>query len=262
MKPLIIVETILKGIPDEERYKIVADHGYKTVELWDVAEEDADRIKAIADKNGIEIIGISGDLTAEGNEPRMCDYRQQDAYCEMVIKIMKIAKKVGATYLHCHSGRNSEAPGLTNEEKFSSMVLALKRLAPIAEKEGLILLIENCETEWDSPDNYMDCADIGIRIVRMVNSPAVRFIYDMYHEQVMRGNLLRTLKDNLDIIPYIHLSNVPHKCDLEDGEINYSVIAKELKKLDFDGPIGFEIISNGNYEKTFEQIGRFLEKTK
>lgn len=258
MKPVIILETILKGIPDPERYRIVAEAGFHTIELWDVAEEDAEGIKALADANGLEIIGLSGDITPYGNDPHMLNIDEQDAYCAMVEGIMGIAKKLGATYLHCHSGRLCDAPGKTREEMFAAMVCTLKRLAPIAQREGLVLLVENCETEWDSPGYFLNSADMVARLIRMVDSPNVRFIYDLYHEQVMKGNLLKTLRENADIIPYIHISNVPHKCDLEDGEINFGAVAQALKEIHFDGPLGFEIISEGNYRKTFQQIHRFL----
>lgn len=258
MRPVIIPETILRGLSKKEQFEIISKAGFDTVELWDVGAEEAPAIKKMADDCGLQIIGLSGDITPYGNDPPMLDYRCQDKYCSMVENIMDIAKVLGATYLHCHSGKDQNALGLTSEEKFASMVSALKRLAPRAEKEGLVLLVENCETEWDSPGYFLDQAEKVSKLIRMVGSPNVRFIYDLYHEQVMRGNLIKTLRDNIDIIPYIHVSNVPHKCDLEDGEINYQTVASVIKELKFDGPLGFEVISGGKYEKTFEQVRRFI----
>ena len=260
MRPTIILETILPELSWEERFQTVRDNGFDTVELWAVGEEEAPALRQMADRFGVSLIGLSGDMTPEGNDPPMLDYRRQDEYCALVEKTMRIAKVLGATYLHCHSGRIQNASGLTSEEMFASMVTALKRLAPVAEREGLVLLVENCETKWDSPGYYLDRAEKVARLIRMVDSPNIRFIYDLYHEQVMAGDLLRTLHENMDIIPYIHISNVPQKCDLEEGEIRYGRIAEELSAVAFDGPLGFEVISHGNWKQTFEQIHRFLSK--
>ncbi len=258
MKPTIIVETILPGLSYEERFHIVKEAGFDAVELWAVSEEEAPSLRALADRCGIEIVGLSGDITPSGMDPHMLNFDEQDAYCAMVEKIMTIAKTIGAKYLHCHSGCLHHAPGKTSEEMFAAMVLALRRLTPKAEQEGLVLLVENCETKWDSPGYYLDAADKVARLIRMVNSPNVRFIYDLYHEQVMQGDLIRKLRENIDIIPYVHVSNVPQKSNLENGEINYDYVARELRQLHFDGPLGFEVISHGDYTETFRQIKRFL----
>jgi hydroxypyruvate isomerase len=117
---------------------------------------------------------------------------------------------------------------------------ALSRAASIAEKAGFTLLLEPLNTHVDHAGYYLDSSAEAAELVRGVASPNLKLLYDIYHMQIMEGNLISTIQRHLDIIGHFHAAGVPGRAELDGGEIDYPRILQFLARSGYRGGFGLE----------------------
>ena len=123
-----------------------------------------------------------------------------------------------------------------------NIVAALRAVAPIAEGEGMLLLVECLNTLVDHADYFIASWQEGIGIVREVDSPAVGLTFDAYHHQVNEGNLISSLTGDIDLVRHIHIADVPGRHEPGSGEINYLNLLTAAKQAGYDGYLGLECV--------------------
>jgi len=137
-----------------------------------------------------------------------------------------------------------ERRGMSHEEGAANTVEILKRVAPYAEEKGVNLCMEitNSKVVADRrTDQMFNDINWGIQVCRTVKSSRVKILYDFYHVQIMNGDVVRTLKDNLDICSHIHVAGVPTRCEIDDTqELNYHYIAREIANMGYQGYVAHE----------------------
>ncbi len=148
--------------------------------------------------------------------------------------------------------RDAEDPSsgeISREEGADSCVAGLKELASHAEKNGVALCLEHLNTRDDShpmkghPGYQGDDLDYVASIVRRVGSPNVKLLFDIYHVQVMHGDIIRRLEENKDILGHIHVAGNPGRGELDDRqEINFPATMHKLLEIGYDGYVGQEYI--------------------
>ncbi len=131
-----------------------------------------------------------------------------------------------------------ERRGMSREEGADHAVEILSRIAPYAEEKDVTVCMEptNSRVEADNrTDQVFDSIWWGFDVVRRVNSPRVKILYDFYHVQIMNGDVVRTMRDNLDLICHVQLAGVPSRAELDVSEIDYRYIAREIVAMGYDG---------------------------
>ena len=128
---------------------------------------------------------------------------------------------------------------LNDRTKIACATKNLLEISKIAEAEGLYLQVEPVST-YAKPGYYMTTSDSAADIIRVVGSPNVKLLYDIYHMQLMEGDLVNTLRRNADIIGYIHIGDVPGRHEPGTGEINYRFLFEHLDRIGYQGWIGCE----------------------
>ncbi len=138
---------------------------------------------------------------------------------------------------------------ITRDECFTNCVKGLKELARIAEKKGVTVCVEHLNTRDDSdpmkghPGYQGDNLDFVCEILRKVGSPRVKLLFDIYHVQVMHGDLIRRIDQTKDLIGHIHTAGVPGRGELDEKqEINYPAVMKKLIDIGYTGYVGHEFI--------------------
>ncbi len=144
---------------------------------------------------------------------------------------------------------NPQSGEISRDEAFKNCVTGLKNLAQHAEKQGVTVCLEHLNTRDDSdpmkghPGYQGDDLDFVARIVRQVGSPRVRLLFDIYHVQIMHGDIIRRIEQNKDILGHIHTAGVPGRGELDDQqEINYPAVMKKLLAVGYTGYVGQEFI--------------------
>ena len=110
--------------------------------------------------------------------------------------------------------------------------------------------------DWRDKNYYLDNFQKTLELIQSINSNYLKILYDVYHMQIMEGNILETLEKYHQFIGYIHVANVPYRCEPWIGELDYKFILKELSKV-YSGFVGFEFFvkeKSFTYEKLFQWI--------
>jgi hydroxypyruvate isomerase len=117
-------------------------------------------------------------------------------------------------------------------------------------------VIEPLNSLKDHKNYFLDNFLITLELIQSINSEHLKILYDIYHMQIMEGNILETLQKYHQFIGYIHVANVPYRCEPWTGELDYKFILKVLSKI-YSGFVGFEFFvkdQNFTYEKLYKWI--------
>ena len=137
-----------------------------------------------------------------------------------------------------------ERRGMSREEGKENAIEVLSRVAPYAEEKGINLCMEitNSKVEADlRTDQVFDDIHWGFDVCRGTGSSRVKVVYDFYHVQIANGDVVRTLRENLDLVCHIHVAGVPTRGEIDDTqELNYHFIAQEIADMGYDGFVAHE----------------------
>jgi hydroxypyruvate isomerase len=210
--------------------------GYLGLEL--VPEADWNAVR----KAGLEIIthAAHGSLTDGLNRP------ENHARIESEIRasVDKAASR-NIPVLICFSGNRE---GISESEGLANTADGLKRVARYAEERKVTLALELLNSRIDHPDYQCDRTAWGVEVVKKVGSPRVKLLYDIYHMQVMEGDLIRNIRDNIEFIGHFHTAGNPGRSDIGPGqEINYPAVMRAIAATSYAGFVGQEFIPRGDY---------------
>jgi hydroxypyruvate isomerase len=136
-----------------------------------------------------------------------------------------------------------ERRGMSREEGAEHAVEILSRVAPYAEQNGIVICMENTNSKVaadNRTDQVFDEVYWGFDVCRRVGSPNVKILYDVYHVQIMTGDVVRTLRDNLDLVCHVHVAGVPSRAEIDRSELDYRYIAREIVDMGYDGFVAQE----------------------
>jgi hydroxypyruvate isomerase len=131
--------------------------------------------------------------------------------------------------------------GMSDAEGIDNCITGLNRVKKFAEDHGVTLCIELLNSKVDHKDYQGDRTSYGVAVVKAVDSPRVKLLYDAYHMQIMEGDLIRTIRDNIQYIAHFHCAGVPGRHEIDDTqEVNWHAVAKAIADLNFQGYIAQE----------------------
>lgn len=237
----VMIWVLRKRASFEQNLESVAKAGYKHIELigefWQWTDADRERYMA-----KMAELGISIDATT-GMKLGFADPATGDAYIAELKKLIVAAKQVKCTRLILMSGK--VLPEVGDEGQRAAAIATLKRAAEVLEAEGMSALLEPID-RLENPTYWMDGVEEAATITRAVGSPRVRVLYDLYHEQRTRGNLLEKLAKVIDQVDLVHVADVPRRSDPGTGEMAWPMIYRRLKALSYKGMIAMEFYPDGD----------------
>ena len=149
---------------------------------------------------------LDTEVDAENPRGQLSNPDAGDAFFARLDEAVEIARITGARLINTLCGLS--LPGVQRELQIETLISRLKQASSLAEAEGITLLVEALN-HFDNPGYLITNSKDGFEVVDAVNSPNVRFQYDLYHMQLMEGNLINTVRDNLDKIGHMQLADVP-----------------------------------------------------
>lgn len=243
MKKSVCIETIFTEVPFEERFKLVEESGFRYIEFWSWEDKNIKKIKELCNKHNLKIASFSGDKSFS-----LIDENEKESYIEYIKASIRAAKYLDCPNLVIHSNALGEGGVVLNDyrkisdyDKFSTAYDILKALAPIAEEAKINLVLEALNTIVDHDGNYLYSTSDSAKLVKMINSDYIKILYDVYHMQIMEGNIIDTIRKYINYIGYIHIADVPGRHEPGTGEINFANVFNVLNSLKYDGFIGFEL---------------------
>ena len=228
IKLSVMMWTVYGDSPFEQRLERIAEAGYRAVELVDEFEKwsDGDYRRINARKRSL---GITFDATA-GLSKGIADPGVREGFLADLKTFLEVAEKLECPGIIVLSG--DRIGSLSHHVQHEACVETLKRAADIAFHQNVTLLLENIDPE-ESPKYFLSSVAEGLEIIRKVDHPHVKFLYDFYHEQIAEGNLLEKLEKNIDYVGLVHIADVPGRHQPGTGEINYENIFRKLAELKY-----------------------------
>jgi hydroxypyruvate isomerase len=131
--------------------------------------------------------------------------------------------------------------GIGDEEGMANCVTGLNRVKKFAEDQGVTICLELLNSKVDHKDYQGDHTSFGVAVVKAVDSPRVKLLYDAYHMQIMEGDVIRTIQQNIQYIAHFHMAGVPGRHDPDETqEVHWRAVAKAIADLNFTGYIAHE----------------------
>jgi hydroxypyruvate isomerase len=231
----------LKGMSLDELFRIGAEIGCVAVEVWQRGD-DFEQVVALAKKHGLIVASMCGhESLSDGLNKRSNHDRIED---ELKTAI-DIAAKHGIPGVICFSGNRQ--PYQTELEAIEAVADGLRRVAPYAERKGINLNLELLNSKVDHPGYQCDHTAWGVAVCERVNSPRTKLLYDIYHMQIMEGDVIRTIRENVKWIGHFHTAGNPGRNDMDDTqELNYAGICRAIAETSYNLYVGHEFTSKGN----------------
>lgn len=236
----VMLWTVFRGQPLEQRLEKVAEAGYHAVEFVDEFKGWSKQDFASFRKKKAEL-GIEIDATA-GVWHSLADANDREPFLAALHEFMGVMHELECTRLVLQTG--NAVPGISRQAMHDNCIEALKRGADIAAENNIELLPENIDPE-ENPKYFLTSCAEGFDIVRAVGNPHVKFLCDFFHEQIAEGNLIKKLDKNMDTLGLVHVADVPGRHEPGTGEIYYPNIYRKLAELNYNRYIAMEFLPVG-----------------
>jgi hydroxypyruvate isomerase len=168
------------------------------------------------------------------------DPKNHDAIVSGLLSSMPKARKAGVPNLIAFFGNRK---GVSDDDAIRNCVVGLERVKKAAEEYGINVCVELLNSKVDHKDYQGDRTWFGVEVVRRVESPRVKLLYDIYHMQIMEGDVMRTIRDNHRWIAHYHTGGVPGRHELDDTqELNWRTVSRTIAETGFAGYVAHEFI--------------------
>ncbi len=227
-------------LPFLERFAAAASAGFRGVEYLFPYEFDKDQIAEQLHKHKLTQVlhNLPAGNWAGGERGIACQPRRVAEFEDGIEQAIAYATALGCRQLNCLAGLRPA--GLDPSRARETFIKNLQFAAPRLHAAGIKLLIEPINTKVDIPGFYLSSTRQALDIIQAVSSDNVFIQYDIYHMQIMEGDLARTIEANLKSIPHMQLADTPGRNEPGTGEINYPFLLGHIDRIGYTGWIGCE----------------------
>jgi hydroxypyruvate isomerase len=226
-------------VPFLERFGAAARAGFAAVEFVSPYEHPADEVARAAREAGVEVVLFNlppGDW-ARGDRGLACDPARAAEQREGVERGLAYALALGCPRLHCMAG--IRPPGVPEPALREAYLAALRHAGAALAARGLALLVEGINTR-DMPGYYLSTSRQAFELMEAAGIPNLYYQYDVYHMQIMEGDLAPTLERRLGRIGHVQIADTPGRNEPGTGEINFRFLLRHLDRIGYGGWIGCE----------------------
>jgi hydroxypyruvate isomerase len=219
-------------IPLDEFCKSSSEIGLQSVELLEV--KDFTTLKT----HGLVcamVSGVPGGITNGLNR-----VENHDRIVEFFERTAPVVAEHGYPNIICFSGNRQ---GMSDEQGLENCAIGLKRIAPIAEKHKVTVCMELLNSKRSHKDYMCDHTAWGVELVKRVGSERFKLLYDIFHMQIMEGDVIDTIRENHQYIAHYHTGGVPGRAEIDETqEINYPAVMKAIVETGFKGFVAQEFV--------------------
>ncbi len=263
----IRVEPLFPGLTLPEQLERTAAAGYQGFEFGEWRAQDASAITKLKNRFGLTCVCLVGNRSVNPPGMGLCNPAEREGFLAELRASIDAAKRFESDKLVVLSG--FKVKHLSRAQQHESIVEGLKRGADLAARASITLIVEPINTlakvEPLNPtgnnhaDYFLDRPTEAFEIIRKVDSPHVKILYDLYHAQIMEGNLIETIREHHSRIAHIHVGDVPGRHEPGTGEINFAGVFRALAEVRFGGFIGMEYIPRADAMKTLADAKALAE---
>ncbi len=242
MKVSVCIEMIYTEVPFLDRIRLAAEQEFDGIEFWNWDNKDIPSLIKVVEETGLEIAAFQSNRGGTLINPA-----HRKDFISGIKESLDLAQELNCKAMFLLTDElgddrsvKYQFPELSEEEKYNSVLEGLTEIAPHAEKAGVTLVMEPLNTQVDHAGYWLEHSQQGIELVRKINSPNIRLLFDIYHQQVTEGNIIQRLTKDIDAVGHVHVADVPGRHQPGTGELNYENIIKALKASGYDKFVGLE----------------------
>ena len=258
------IETLFGERPIGERLELVASHGITAVEFWDFRDKPLKELRQQCQSLGLEVRVFSGQRRGS----LVDSGEQQTIYLRELDEAIGAAEVLGCRHLMLTANELSAdgrvlnpRPDLPDGVKAINALKTLMKAVRLAEKAGVVLLLEALNTRVDHPGCDLWSYDVTAALVQAVDSPHLRILLDIYHRQIMEGNLVDYIRRYGNLIGHVHVADVPGRHEPGTGEINWKEVKAALEGWAPDVYVGLECVPSIDSDIALEAFKRLFTST-
>jgi len=228
-----------EGSSLDEFMRTAAGMGYSAVEIFKA--DELPQIAEAAQRHGLVVASMSGHGTLTDGLNKAENHDRIEGELRRNIDL---AAQYGVKGLICFSGNRNA--GQSDLEGMITCAQGLRRITPYAEEKGVTLNMELLNSKVNHPGYQCDHTDWGVALCEMVNSPRFKLLFDIYHMQIMEGDVIRSIRKHIGRIGHFHTAGNPGRHDLDDEqEMNYRGIGRAIAETGYDLYVGHEFTPKG-----------------
>ena len=260
------LDAVRPGIADESMAEVAPGRLHQSVCRWPFEDIPLDEFCREARAMGLEAIdllfpdewavahshGLAVSMGYASRRPRLIPdgFNDRDMHATLIAELEEAIPTAAQAEVRNLIVMSGNRRGRTESAGIAACAEGLRQIAPTAERHGVTLCMEMLNSTVDHADYDADSTRYGLEVVQRVGSSSFRLLYDIYHMQVMEGNVIATIRAHTDAIVHLHTAGVPGRHELDDSqELNYRGIARALAELEFEGFVAHE------FNPTREPIG-------
>ncbi len=238
----VCTDAVFHKWPLESAFRTMKSADISAIEFWSYENKDLTLLKQLCTDYQIQIAAF---CTSFFN---LVDASQHDIYLDNLIKTIEIAKMAGCHKIITQVGNDLNISRAIQHE---NLVKGLKLCVPYLEEAAVMLVIEPLNVLKDHTGYYLSSSDEAVDIIKEVGSEHVKLLFDIYHQQITEGDLIRRIQEYIPYIGHFHAAGNPGRNELYYGEINYPAVFRAIKETGYDGYIGLEYFPTDDAAKGF-----------
>lgn len=247
----VCIDAVFGRIDPAESIRAVREAGFTAAEFWSWQNRDLDALAAAAKENGVTIASFCAKVVS------LVDPDKRPDYIAALKESIAVAKKLGCKNMIAQTGPDN---GKDRGEQHDSIVAGLREAKPLLEDAGVTLLLEPLNTYVDHKGYYLWQSSEAYAIIDAVDSKNVRVLFDIYHQQIMEGNLIPNIQAGKDRIAYFHVAGHPGRHEPDVGEIHYPAVIEAIRQTGYDGFIGLEYFPLKNPLESLRDTAKSLPR--
>ncbi|MCC9600834.1 TIM barrel protein [Stieleria sp. JC731] len=250
LKSSVCIDAVFEGVPKSEAIARVKSCGIDAFEFWGWWDKDLAEIEDAKAKHEMQIASCCTKFISLVNPAARREYL--DGLAESI----EAAKRLGCPTLISQVGDFREDE--SHEAQHDCLVEGLREAAPMLEQAGITLVFEPLNDLIDHIGYYLVRSEQAFAIVDHVDSPNVKVVFDIYHQQISEGNVIRNVVENVGRIGHLHAAGNPGRNELTRGELNYAEIFKAIRDTDYEGYVGLEYWPIDDPEKGLKEANALV----
>lgn len=247
MKFSVNLETVYRGVDPIVALQSMHKLGIRAFEFWSWENKDLSAIKETMAQLDMKLVAMTPHVS-----PNLIDPIERPRFLEHLHETIEVAESMNCNMVIITVG--NALVHMEQEEQRQHIIDALQASIPMIEAAKLTLVIEPLNTRIDHPGYFLTHAADAFTIIEAVNSPYVKVLYDIYHQQITEGHLIPTLTKYIHHIGHIHAAAHPGRNELHLGEIHYDNVFKALQHHGYEGYIGLEYYPLAPAEEGLRQL--------
>jgi hydroxypyruvate isomerase len=240
------------GAPVPERVRRAADAGLDGVEFWSWRDKDLDGLGEAARAGGLDVV-----MMLVEPQVAIVDAGKLDAFVAAAEESARAAAALGCATLVSASGE--ALPDVPADEQDAAIVAALEAGGEIAGRHGLTLLFEPLNDRLDHPRFFVARTEHGLRLVRTVDSPHVRLLYDVYHSAMMGEEPGAPIVGSGEWVGHVHVADTDGRHEPGTGSIDWAAALRRLDEARYAGHVGLEYRPTGDTRDSLAHLDRLMD---